>query len=133
MGNEKENSLPKCQLSRIQKLVNELNAVPPGSEQSTPGSTSSCDGPAQAVGFWMDTLCVPIRKEDYPHRKTTIARMRTIYSEACRVLDLDTWIQELPSTSQLSERAARLYYPTKSAVFGHVKRVSWRSPCTSSS
>ncbi|KAF8542597.1 hypothetical protein BDD12DRAFT_907891 [Trichophaea hybrida] len=114
MGNEDENSLPRCQLIRLQRLVDDLNVI-----SSDPGAADTFqflgpkkilgeDAPKKIAGFWMDTLCVPIR-ENENYRKSAIAMMRKIYEEAYRVLVLDSWIQEVPSTSSLDEKSARLY------------------------
>lgn len=116
MGNEHQNSLPRCQLSRLQKLVDQLNAIPAALDAKNifkfigPNNGPSKDYDSkEPVGFWMDTLCVPVRKEDYEYRKITIAKMKTIYEEAYRVLILDSWVQEIPSTSTIEEKASRLF------------------------
>ncbi|KAI5994631.1 hypothetical protein EDC04DRAFT_3096758 [Pisolithus marmoratus] len=63
-----------CQLSRIQKMVDEL-FVDRGVDEHIP--------------FWLDTLCVPVGDALKEYRKKCIIRMRTIYQEAEAVLVLD--------------------------------------------
>ena len=61
LGNPRENSLPKCQLSRLQAMVNALYP-----DEIHP------------VRFWMDTLCVPVGKEHKDLRKKSISLMRDL-------------------------------------------------------
>jgi hypothetical protein len=60
------------------------------------------------VGFWMDTLCVPVQDQFKPYRKKSIANMRYIYQNAVAVLVLDPWLQQIPSTSTTPELLVRL-------------------------
>jgi hypothetical protein len=46
----------------------------------------------QQVGFWMDTLYVPIGDKYRAHRKSAIRRMGEMYEKADRVLVLDSLI-----------------------------------------
>ncbi len=72
MGNEKANSLPLCQLEKLQLLVNDLYQVE-----------------ERPVPFWIDTLCVPID----PHlRNKAIALMKRSYQQAEKVLVIDNSI-----------------------------------------
>ena len=66
LGNANDNSLPRCQLEKIQRLVNALYP-----EDTHP------------VPFWMDTLCVPLMKT---YRKLAICLMSKTYREAEKVL-----------------------------------------------
>jgi len=63
----------------------------------------------QPVGFWMDTLCVPVGDEHKQLRKQTIGQMREIYEGADRVLVLDDWLEDLSLSSSIYEKAARIY------------------------
>jgi hypothetical protein len=94
MGNPKKNSLPICQLSRIQKLVNQVNFSNRGEDQ---------------VGFWMDTLCVPVGDEYREVRKSCIRRMGHIYESAAAVLMLDSWMQGIAYVAPMEDRCVRLY------------------------
>jgi hypothetical protein len=87
MGNPEENSLPECQLSRIQEMVDQVNF--PGRE------------PNDHVGFWMDTLCVPVKKEFRSYRDSCIRNMRHIYAATAAVLVLDSWLQAIPHTAHV--------------------------------
>jgi hypothetical protein len=60
------------------------------------------------VGFWMDTLCVPVQDQLKAYRKKSIANMRHIYQHAAAVLVLDPWLQQIPSTATTPEILARL-------------------------
>lgn len=88
------NSLPGCQLDRIQRLLDHLPGEP------VPGHTR---------WFWMDTLCVPVGNKNAPWRKAAILRMADTYQYATAVLTLDAWIQTLPSDSSIMDKMARLY------------------------
>jgi hypothetical protein len=82
---QEENSLLRCQLSRIQGLVDWLyaeqhlvigGAGPPGGVQLVRMEQQ------QQVGFWMDTLYVPIGDKYRAHRKSAIRKMGDIYEKA---------------------------------------------------
>lgn len=123
MGNEKSNSLPQCQLSNIQKLVDQLymrkrhenhdiSVIGPTNyfilEPSVSKKKRSTSGsPRPPTRFWMDTLCVPV--DNYDLRKKAIGRMRTIYTEAHRTLVLDSWIRSLSRKASQNERGACLF------------------------
>ncbi|ETI28923.1 hypothetical protein G647_01375 [Cladophialophora carrionii CBS 160.54] len=94
LGNPVENSLPECQLERIQGMVDKINY---------PGRNGE-----KTVGFWMDTLCVPVQDQLKAYRKKSIANMRHIYRNAVAVLVLDPWLQQIPSTATTPEILARL-------------------------
>ncbi|KAF3931325.1 hypothetical protein ABW19_dt0206135 [Dactylella cylindrospora] len=95
MGNPYINSIPKCQLSRIQKMIDELPLA---------------DRPeGQKVGFWLDTLCVPVRERYRPEKKWTIQHMRHIYEKSAAVLVLDSWIYQMKSTASVPERWLAVY------------------------
>jgi hypothetical protein len=77
MGNPTGNSLPKCQLARIQQMIDELDFPDRGSDKH--------------ISFWIDTLCIPINN---PHeRKLCIAKMANIYAQATAVLVLDSGLK----------------------------------------
>lgn len=60
------------------------------------------------VGFWMDTLCIPIREDQKILRKKSIAQMRDIYESADRVLVFDSLIEELRRADGIYEKCVRL-------------------------
>ncbi|KAI5990026.1 hypothetical protein F5J12DRAFT_863356 [Pisolithus orientalis] len=94
LGNPTGNTLPICQISRIQKMVDELFPD---------------RGVDQHVPFWMDTLCVPVGDNLKEYRKKCIIRMRTIYQEAAAVLVLDVGMQEVSSSASIPNRAVALF------------------------
>lgn len=60
------------------------------------------------VGFWMDTLCIPVKEDQKPLRKKAIAQMRDIYESADRVLVFDSLIQGLRMADSIYEKCVRL-------------------------
>ncbi|KAI5990031.1 hypothetical protein F5J12DRAFT_748042, partial [Pisolithus orientalis] len=94
LGNPTGNTLPICQVSRIQKMVDEL--LPDR-------------GVDQHVPFWMDTLCVPVGDSLKEYRKKCIIRMRTIYQEAEAVLVLDVGMQEVSSSASILNRTLAVF------------------------
>ncbi|GAM40005.1 hypothetical protein TCE0_034r12015 [Talaromyces pinophilus] len=120
MGNENDNALPECQLSRIQALVDELDSTArpdqPQNRVFGPKVLSESGSPVdRSVGFWMDTLCIlsDERSKEKPGyrdiRDSSISNMRNIYKGAHRVLVLDKWIQEVNRSADVIEKVSRLY------------------------
>jgi hypothetical protein len=99
-GNPFDNSLPYCQLERIQTLVDDLcsNHLPQKKAHSAPG-------------FWMDTLCctVGLDEESRKYKKKSIQSMREIYGESAAVLIIDPWLMSIPSTASVIEICYRIY------------------------
>ena len=97
LGNPHENSLPLCQLERIQSLVNKVYA----------------DG-SYIVPYWIDTICVPLEEE---WKRLAIARMDRTYAEADVVLVLDNSLQRISSkqtdSTELSARIAHATWVTR--------------------
>ncbi|GJJ11103.1 hypothetical protein Clacol_005334 [Clathrus columnatus] len=91
MGNPKQNALPACLLESIQRMVNGVDF--PGRESDH-----------EHVGFWMDTLCIPVDPKHDAQRKATIIKMRQIYQEASAVLVLESQLQTVLSTVPIVER-----------------------------
>jgi hypothetical protein len=73
LGNPKRNALPRCQLQRIQSLVDDL--------------ASHANIGSDAVPFWMDTLCCPILPKE--SRRAAILKMAKTYERASCVLVID--------------------------------------------
>jgi hypothetical protein len=57
----------------------------------------------------MDTLCIPVGDEHKSLREQTIGQMRDIYEGADRILVLDSWLEDLPLSSSIHEKAVRIY------------------------
>ncbi|KAF2654713.1 hypothetical protein K491DRAFT_693524 [Lophiostoma macrostomum CBS 122681] len=94
LGNtDGKNSLPKCQITRLQKLCNELYGV------------NASDSP---VAFYIDTLCVP---RDLSYRQLAIQKMRDVYMAAKKVLVLDRGIESISNKiSDLTKISAGIVY-----------------------
>ncbi|KAE8153289.1 hypothetical protein BDV25DRAFT_137044 [Aspergillus avenaceus] len=90
LGNGTENSLPACQISRIQSLANQLVA-----------SSSSSD-----VAFWIDTLSLPL---DRVARRSALRTAKAIFKHATSVLVLDSSISLYPISSA-EEGLVRISY-----------------------
>ena len=75
LGNPFQNSLPRCQLEFLHKIIQEYNVIlNPGADQD--------------MLLWIDTLCCPV--EPGKAKNTALASMKKTYLEATRVLVLDT-------------------------------------------
>lgn len=93
LGSTTEVGLPTCQLRRLARLAHQL--VPGGA-------------------FWMDSLCVPERKD---MRKRAIGLMYRTYREAAAVLVVDSSINSCSTRAPLEERQLRV------ATSGWVQRL----------
>ena len=100
------NSLPACQLSRIQGLVNNIYAETHRASNNDEYLPTGRHENA-TVPFWMDTLCVPVGHEDL--RKAAIRRMAEVYRGADRVLVLDSFILTLPRSAHIIEKYVRIH------------------------
>jgi hypothetical protein len=82
LGNPHANSLPRCQLARLGRMVADL--YPDG------------EGP---VPYWIDTLCVPTHPPEA--RALAILNLRKTYQEADRVLVVDAYLERVDSSTLL--------------------------------
>jgi len=95
MGNPKENSLYRCQIEKLQEMVDAV-------AESLGISRRPCH-------FWMDTLCIPVTKgKDL--RKLSIRRMGAIYESAAAVLVLSSDIRRVPSTADEYQKSLAIYF-----------------------
>ncbi|RYP49029.1 hypothetical protein DL768_005169 [Monosporascus sp. mg162] len=124
LGNDgKTNSLPRCWLSRLQFLVNDLYSAPhrspngeyatkliPAASKPTFSRDSGTENKSNSksknksknknkntvmnIPFWIDTLCVPVG--DPSIRNIAIRQMASVYRLADRVLVLDSFLRALP-------------------------------------
>ncbi|PWW79733.1 hypothetical protein C7212DRAFT_349439 [Tuber magnatum] len=95
LGNARANSLSRCQLARIKRMVSGIHPV------------SSIDNTSE-LGVWVDTLCIPVAPHLKPLRKLSIARLEETYRNADQILVMD---KDLMSASRLAsriEKATRL-------------------------
>jgi hypothetical protein len=88
LGNPHINSLPSCQLLRLQSLVN--NLYPNTSEQRW---------------FWIDTICVPLSRA---LRNLAIRRMASVYQSSEFVLVLDLALLSSTLNASKTEVLARI-------------------------
>lgn len=106
LGNDDiTNSLPTCQLSRIQRLVNNLYAENNPSSDYDYVPTGRLGN--ELIPFWIDTLCVPVG--DGKERKDAIKMMAEIYRRADKVLVLDSFILSLPCSADVVEKYLRIH------------------------
>ncbi|KIW68464.1 hypothetical protein PV04_04406 [Phialophora macrospora] len=96
MGNPHSNSLPRCQLERLQRLVNGLA-----------GDIKCNELP---VRFWMDTLCVPVADHLKKYRNLSIRRMKDIYKHASAVLVVDALISSVRWADPEYEKSLHIYF-----------------------
>ncbi|KAK4442922.1 hypothetical protein QBC34DRAFT_479230 [Podospora aff. communis PSN243] len=108
LGNNNTNSLPKCQLDRIQGLVNDLCTQPhhvvPGQPVMPPLAQRGTHVP-----FWIDTLCVPLPSD---LRSKAIRQMANTYRWASRVLVLDSRILSLEQSRDITDRYLSIHLST---------------------
>lgn len=88
LGNPRRNTLPKCQLLRLQSFVNKIFFKRAGSL------------------FWIDTLCIPVGNEEL--RRLAIKKMYQTYSAADKVLVLDTDILKCSRKADYFERVMKI-------------------------
>jgi len=89
LGNPRGNSLPKCQLVRLQQRVDAVGGAP-------------------STLFWMDTLCIPVQKEFDDQRKACIAKMGFIYESAETVLVLSRDLDGFSCRESREEMSMRI-------------------------
>lgn len=101
LGNPFQNSLPLCQLRRIQEAVNWVKYE----------TNKALDHNAD---FWMDTICVPVGHRFRAERSLAISKMLNIYKCANLVLILNRELEEIDSKRSKWELIARI---TRTAWF----------------
>ena len=79
LGNPNANTLPKCQVRRLNTLVGKLNPLTDINEHPT------------APFVWCDTLCCPTKPDEAKYRALT--QMRKTYADASMVLVVDASLQ----------------------------------------
>ena len=91
LGNAKANALPRCQLLRLSKLIQNLKA------------RLNTTNPQTELLFWCDTLCCPIAPREAKNR--VLMQMRKIYERATCVLVVDTRIGRYVIEAMSAEEA----------------------------
>lgn len=122
LGNVANNSLPHCQLYRLQSFVSQIEFKYPrdaGWKKQTitapVGKILSARLVQNPGYFWIDTLCIPL---ELRYRKLAIARMRLTYAAARWVLVLDSELLAV-TTEGLTIRELSL----RMVRSGHMRRV----------
>ena len=90
LGNPQFNSLPQCQLARIQYAVDNLY------------------GNCSTIPFWLDTLCVPVQQHHIELHKVAISRMNMTYKTAGKMLVLEDGMQQCSIDGPWLERTAHM-------------------------
>ncbi|EXJ76122.1 uncharacterized protein A1O5_00630 [Cladophialophora psammophila CBS 110553] len=90
-GNLHANSMPVCQLVRLQSQVNGLY------------NRGFVD---DNVPFWIDTLCVPVQPKNTATRRRAIVAMRNIYENAAKVLVVDVDLLKSTTAGASNEEIA---------------------------
>lgn len=89
LGNPSENSLPRCQLSHLLKLVDTLRTSTPFFFDPDTPALHAEDRP---LLIWLDTLCCPVSPSEA--KGLAIAEMRRTYESSKHVLLLDAGLQQ---------------------------------------
>jgi len=101
-GNLKENTLPVCQLSVIQRIVSKL--------------CSSKYASSNPQWFWIDTLCVPLAYLDDPNARSIVTKsIRFISQSAKQTVVIDADHSLLKSCSDEKEVFIRMAYSSWSS------------------
>ncbi|KAI1489984.1 hypothetical protein F5X96DRAFT_638486, partial [Biscogniauxia mediterranea] len=92
-GNPRRNCLCRCQMFYIQSLVNNLY-----------------DSDLHPVPFWMDTLCIPVGQANYQTRRKAIIRIAHTFTNADKVLVVDSSLLSCPAGGSWLENFMRIQY-----------------------
>lgn len=96
LGNRQQNTLPLCQLERLQSLVNNIHLRTAGGNRGQNNNN---------VPFWIDTISVPLVSK---WKTLAIASMDRVYTGARGVLVLDKSLQRSWSDVSDTEQLVRL-------------------------
>ncbi|EXJ69685.1 uncharacterized protein A1O5_06756 [Cladophialophora psammophila CBS 110553] len=97
LGNLHHNSLPSCQLRKIQYQVNALM----WNYSSKPEEKAN-------TFFWIDTICVPVGSSFRAERNFAISQMVHVYRKASMTLILNAELNDIPSDTPSWELSARI-------------------------
>ena len=98
LGNVKSNSLPQCQLLRLQNIISRLSGPSTNAVEILAG--------ARHTSFWIDTLCVPRSRS---LKKLALLQMKEVYSRAETVLVLDSDLESSHYNNCPLEAVVRIY------------------------
>lgn len=97
MGNPLTNSLPRCQILRLKRYLDELSGLESSWRKINTGRFDLArPSKNQSVFFWLDTLCIPVGEANRTVRSLAISQMKDTYEWSDKVLVLDS---ELESNS----------------------------------
>lgn len=88
LGNPRENSVPRCQLSHLLKLVDTLRTC---TAFFFDPETRARDAEKRPLLIWLDTLCCPVSPSEA--KALAIAQLRRTYESSRHVLLLDAGLQ----------------------------------------
>ena len=90
LGNDKENSLPRCQIFRIMQHINAIAGHRP-------------------IALWIDTLCIPVASEFRHFRRLAITKVVESFRAAEAVLVLDIELEQASKTWPAVQLGTLLY------------------------
>ncbi|KAH7078404.1 hypothetical protein FB567DRAFT_533844 [Paraphoma chrysanthemicola] len=111
MGNPKANSLPVCQINSLHANLLALQ-----------GFLDMDKGP---ILFWMDTLCIPVGREEMLLRLIQVDKMASIYKGAVTSLVLDAELMATVAGTDTDPSSRRLSVETRARLSCSV----WMSRC----
>lgn len=129
LGNPQGNSLPTCQLEKLTKLADQVystngfrtsslgegvNEVKDDLDQILHEEFSWSQGDYTKVYLWVDTICCPTASESPEAHALSLAAMPKTYSEATKVLVLDSYIQAFPPRNRSVFQFSK--FPTVSSL-----------------
>ena len=88
LGNPRENSVPRCQLSYLLRLIETLRT---STTFFLDPDTRARDAEERPLLIWLDTLCCPVSPSEA--KALAIAQMRKTYESSRHVLILDAGLQ----------------------------------------
>lgn len=120
LGNPSANSLPLCQLKKLTTLLDQT-CIDQSRKQACDDFDTSADirrafhkmltkGDG-ATYLWLDTICCPQEFEFPVSHAKAISRMADVYSQAERVVVLDSYIESFPLTQKRFLRSPKIHKP----------------------
>ncbi|KAM7206077.1 hypothetical protein V8F20_002859 [Naviculisporaceae sp. PSN 640] len=80
LGNTRGNSLQRCQIARLRKLISDVELA---------YHLANPDQPRPKYRLWIDTLCCPVSGLHPTTNGISLTRMKSVYEQAAHVLVLD--------------------------------------------
>ena len=115
LGNPYANALPRCQLSYIGQLINNLDMAAHSQDirdlnlqEKDGGVQHEHEEEMEELLLWCDTLCCPVRPEAAKH--LALEYMYQTYQNACHVLVLDVSLRtDKVESSDIDEVSMRIF------------------------